>query len=441
MNTEYWSQITGSLFGDVLPCYRATGQGALPSAFDVSGFAQSCIGAAGVALARLQGTGPETVLLDRRLCPLWFDMTVQPKGWDAPSIWDAVAGIYACKEGWIRLHTNAPHHRDAALGVLQVGVDREAVARAAAQWSGADLETAIVQAGGCAARLQSPGEWAGHAQGRAVAAEPLVAWQTQADITPREQDLNGLKVLDLTRVLAGPVATRFLAGFGADVLRIDPPFWNEPAAELEVTLGKRCAGLDLRKRADVTVLEGLIAQADVLVHGYRADALDRIGLGEKARRALNPGLIDVALNAYGWSGPWRDRRGFDSLVQMSCGIAARGMEVAQAKGPVPLPVQALDHGTGYLMAAAVLHALAERGQGRVLSARLSLARTAECLKAVETPMDDTGRVTMQEADLAPEIEHTTWGPAGRVRPPLQVDGVSPRWSRPAGHLRRDAAVW
>jgi crotonobetainyl-CoA:carnitine CoA-transferase CaiB-like acyl-CoA transferase len=192
--------------------------------------------------------------------------------------------------------------------------------------------------------------------------------------------LKDVRVLDLTRVLAGPVATRFLAGFGANVLRIDPPWWSEPGVEPEVTIGKRRAGLDLRNVDDRSRFEALLARADVLIHGYRPGALDGLGLGASRRREIAPALIEVSLNAYGWTGPWRGRRGFDSLVQMSSGIADEGMRRTEAAYPVPLPVQALDHATGLLMAAAALRALRlRRDTGKVLSARLSLARTAAML--------------------------------------------------------------
>ena len=164
----------------------------------------------------------------------------------------------------------------------------------------------------------------------------------------------------MTRVLAGPVATRFLAGFGAEVLRIDLPGWDEPAIVPDVTLGKHCARLDLRQPRDRNTWEGLLQAADVLVHGYRPGALAGLGLDAEQRRALCPGLVDVSLDAYGWDGPWRGRRGFDSLMQMSCGIAAAGMTMLNRDRPTPLPVQALDHATSYIMAAAAVRGLTDR---------------------------------------------------------------------------------
>ncbi|HEX8403623.1 MAG TPA: CoA transferase [Duganella sp.] len=434
------------------------GEGALPSPYAVTDLAAASVGAAALALRQLmiaQGGDAGPVFLDRRLASLWFGWSIHPIGWERPPPWDAVAGDYATTDGWIRLHTNAIHHRDAALAVLGCAVDRQAVAQAVARWRGEELEAAVVGNNGCAALMRSPAEWRAHPQGIAVAAEPLIAFETRplggaasawAGAATPERPLAGLKVLDLTRVLAGPVATRFLAGYGADVLRIDPPDWNEPGTIPEVTLGKRCARLDLRRPSDRIIFETLLAQADVLVHGYRPAALERLGYGEPFRRALNPGLIDVALDAYGWTGQLAGRRGFDSLVQMSCGIAEHGMRMQGASKPVPLPVQALDHATGYLMAAAVLRGLLFRStENLAMQARLSLARTAKwlvdassgSLDGVPAGLAAEGNQVLapvSAADLSPALEHTEWGPARRLLPPVVVDGAPMVWDRPAASL-------
>lgn len=445
MSNIFWPEFAAALD---LPAnaFDESGAGELPSVYPVSAFASSTIGAAGTALAALAGRGAEHVQVDRRRASLWFGMTVVPVGWNMPSIWDPIAGVYGTSDGFIRLHTNAPHHRDAALSVLECANTRDAVAARVAQWRAEALEHAVVAAGGCAAMLRTRGEWMEHPQGIAVRAAPLINWHTPQDgpSCPRlnaDAPLAGLKVLDLTRVLAGPVASRFLAGYRAEVLRIDPPHWSEPAAEIEVTLGKRCAGLDLHRTDDRATFETLIASADVLLHGYRPGALERLGYGPETLRALNPGLINVSLSAYGRSGPWGGRRGFDSLVQMSCGIAAEGRRLSGGDAPLPLPVQALDHGTGYLMAAAVLRAMGRRAQGEIVSAELSLARTAETLMGAPGTLEPDAPIRMAEGDLAPEIEETGWGPARRVAPPLRVAAQAPVWGIPAGWLRRDAARW
>ncbi|WP_417525362.1 CoA transferase [Marinovum sp.] len=440
MSNPYWPQIAQALALDLAP-FVETGEGDLPSVYAVSDFASACVAAAGTALAALTSQGAEAVTVDRRRASLWFDMTLQPQGWELPSIWDPLAGNYTTGDGFIRLHTNAPHHRDAALSVLDCPAAPEAVRAAVAKWQSEALESAIVAANGCAAFLRSAADWRAHPQGKAVRAEPLVRWHAPQACTPERQGLAGLKVLDLTRVLAGPVATRFLAGFGAQVLRIDPPHWSEPAAEAEVNLGKRCAGLDLHRAEDRATFEELLASADILLHGYRPGALEGLGYGPEARRARNPALIDVSLSAYGRSGPWGDRRGFDSLVQMSCGIAAEGMRQAGLDRPLPLPVQALDHGTGYLLAATALRGLAQRAWGEAVRAELSLARTADCLMSAPGSLTPETPITATDADYSGRIEDTGWGPAQRMLPPLTVAGEPPEWRLPSGPVRRHSASW
>lgn len=334
------------------------GDGALPSAYPVTELLIGAMGAAGVAsaaLVRRLGGEHSPVRIDRRLASLWSAWSLVPDGWTVPGPWDPIAGDYPCAgERWIKLHTNAPRHRAAALAALGLlaadgrpRADREAVARAVCGWDAEALETAVVDAGGCAAAMRTEAEWDAHPQGRAVATEPVTLVERGVtgvrEVPPHllathERPLAGVRVLDLTRVLAGPIATRFLAGLGADVLRIDPPVWDEPGVVPEVTLGKRCVRVDGRSVAGRARIHDLLAGADVLVHGYRPGALDGLGLDAATRAMLRPGLVEVTLDAYGWSGPWAGRRGFDSLVQMSSGIAARGQELTGAARPVPLPV-------------------------------------------------------------------------------------------------------
>ncbi|TWB30807.1 CoA transferase [Nitrospirillum bahiense] len=439
-----WQALGGA--ADAPDRVRFTGAGSLPSVFAVSDLAVSSVAAAGLALAELAGA--DGVVADRRLSSAWFGYALRPQGWDLPPAWDAVAGDYRAADGWIRLHTNAPHHRAAALSVLGVLAERAAVARAVSGWAAGDLEAAVVAAGGCAAEMRSASAWADHPQGRAVAASPLLTLETAGqgarDWRPdATRPLAGIRVLDLTRILAGPTATRFLAGCGAQVLRIDPPGWAEPNLEPDMTLGKRCARLDLRRADDVATLKRLLAQADVLVHGYRPDALARLGLDADGRRALNPGLVDVCLDAYGWDGPWAGRRGFDSLVQMSAGIAEAGMRLRGRDKPTPLPVQALDHATGYILAAMALRGLAHRartGQGTV--GRTALASTARLLlDGGAGGTDATPLAPETDADFNPALEQTGWGPARRLAPPVMVAGAPLAWNRPAGPLGSALAIW
>ncbi|HGM5579577.1 TPA: CoA transferase [Pseudomonas putida] len=430
---------------------RWHGVGGLPSTYAVSDLAGASIAAAGLALASLlqrQTDHCPLVSVDRRLASFWFATSLRPHGWQTPGLWDAIAGDYPTRDGWIRLHTNAPHHRKAALGVLGTPADRQAVAARVLQWDGEALESAVVEAGGCAAKMRSWVQWCAHPQGQAVNQEPLVLRERFDAAMPltwcgsEARPLAGIKVLDLTRILAGPTASRLLAGFGADVLRIDPPGWEEPAVVAEVTLGKRCARLDLTSGHDRKVFEQLLGEADILLHGYRADALEHLGFGAQRRRQLNPGLIDVSLNAYGWSGPWQARRGFDSLVQMSSGIAREGMRWQQADKPVPLPVQALDHATGYLMAAEAIRGLEQRLlSGAGCRARFSLARTAKLLVEHGTVAEDLPLAPETLEDLDPHLEQTPWGSAQRISAPLKVGQAQMRWARGACELGSAQARW
>ncbi len=419
-----------------------TGSGDLPSAFPVTDFATATIGAAGRAAARLLG-GAE-VVVDRRLASLWFGMTIRPIGWELPPLWDPIAGDYETKDGWIKLHTNAPHHRDAALKVLGPHSSRDTVAKAVATWEAQRLESAIVEAGGVAAQMRSIAAWKEHPQGAAVAMEPIFARQERSvggGWTPTGNGLSGLKVLDLTRILAGPIATRFLAGLGADVLRIDPMIWEEGAVIPEVALGKRLARLDLKSGDGRQIFCDLLAQAGVVVHGYRPEALARLGLSSEEMHAIRPGLVEVTHSAYGWSGPWAKRRGYDSLVQMSSGIAECGMEWRGADKPFPLPVQALDHACGYLDATAVLQSLAIRAkEGKGTTTWLSLAKVVEVLIRSSTPTQRAIEAET-ERDLCAAIETTDWGPARRIASPLTIGGRALEWTRPARKIGSDQPHW
>lgn len=428
-----------------------TGDEGLPSCFPVTDLAVAAIGAAGLAtseLLALHGRKPPGVTIDRHLASAWFASSVRPQGWQLPDPWDAIAGDYRSANGWIRLHTNAPHHRAAALATLGCAGERGAVAAAVSRLDAEALEAEVLKAGGCAAAMHTMADWRSNEHGRAIRTERLIAIEetdgsTQSAWRPDpERPLVGIRVLDLTRILAGPVATRFLAGLGAEVLRIDPPNWDEPSLALDITPGKRCARLDLHDANDRHTFEALLADADILVHGYRPAALQRLNYGEEQRRALNPTLIDVSLCAYGWSGPWAGRRGFDSLVQMSSGIAAAGMAWKRADRPIPLPVQALDHATGYLMAAAAIRGLiARRRDNRAITAKLSLARTALLLT------DHAGRLPcpdfsgFRDEDYGTKVEHMPWGPALRLRSPMLIGDMPLLWNTPACELGSSQAVW
>jgi crotonobetainyl-CoA:carnitine CoA-transferase CaiB-like acyl-CoA transferase len=313
-------------------------------------------------------------------------------------------------DGWVRLHANYPHHRAAIERVLGPGDPAPEITR----WRAEDLETAVVDAGGAAAAVRTAEQWARHPQGAAVAGLPLLRLSRVADGPPRDVPLAGLRVLDLTRVIAGPVATRTLASHGADVLRIDHPrLPDDPAGLLDTGPGKRSAVLDLAAPGGRATLEELLAGADVVVQGYRPGALDAFGLDPAALAERHPHLAVVRLRAWGEDGPWRHRRGFDSLVQAASGIADA---LADEAGPGVLPAQALDHGTGHLAAAAALRAVARRREeGGVWSAELSLAQVAHWLLAAGRRPE----AAVGDVEVAPYLTElpAPGGPVTLVRPP------------------------
>ena len=451
-----WSALDGP--GDGHVGVTVTGSAALPSPFPVSDLAAASVGVAARATAELIGSctdaRPVGVRVDREAAGAWFGFSLRPQGWELPAAWDPIAGNYRCADGWVRLHTNVPAHRAAALAVLGVAESRAEVERACRSWSGSDLEDAVVARGGCAAVMRGLDEWRAHPQGRVVAEAPPVALRPvppgagapRSGWRPgRDRPLDGIRVLDLTRVLAGPVATRTLAGLGATVLRLDPLGWEEPGLVPEVTPGKHCARLDLGGADARTHLEDLLGDADVLVHSLRPGALEALGLGPDRRAAIRPDLVDVELSAYGWTGPWAGRRGFDSVVQMSAGLSAEAARRTGTDAPVPLPVQALDHAAGYVLAAGALRGLTRRHRGEGgLGVRVTLAGMAHLL-ATAPGAGPAAALDVATVPDAAGVEHTAWGPAARMVPPFAVDTADGptglRWARGAVPLGHDAPVW
>ena len=364
---------------------------------------------------------------------------------------DRLTGDYETGDGWIRLHCNYPDHRAAVLRVL--GVGEPDVPAAVRRWSAGDLEEAVALAGGAAAALRSAKQWTAHPQGVAVAGLPLIGRRRLGDSGPglssagADRPLAGVRVLDLTRVIAGPVAGRTLAAHGADVLRVGADHLAlVPALVVDTGFGKRFTHLDLRTPGGVEALRELIARVDVVLQAFRPGALAARGFGPDECAALRPGLVYVDISAWGPSGPWRDRRGFDSLVQVACGIADEGRIAAgdPTGRPRALPAQVLDHATGYLAALGAIQALRHRqATGGGSHVEVSLARTAHWSdqlgrvpRGLETP-DPTSEAV---ADLL-LTDDTPFGSVTHVRPPGLIDGAALRWSGPPHRPGADPPRW
>ena len=367
-----------------------------------------------------------------------------------------VMGVYPAKDGrWSYLHCNFPNHRDAALSVLGVEEDREAVRRAVTDWDALALEEAIIAANGAGGMVRSMEEWAQHPQSAAVASLPLFEIEKIGESAPEplpegSRPLSGVRVLDLTRVLAGPTCARTLAAHGADVIKVSGPHLPfSPSQELDTGHGKLSTHLDFRQGGDVDTLKQLVREGDVFSQGYRPGTLAQRGLSPKQLAELRPGIVYVSLSAFGRLGPWADRRGFDTVVQTVSGITHRQGELFPGVEPGPqfYPVSAIDYLTGYLMAFGVMVALARRAQeGGSWLVRASLAQTGRWLV-------DRGQVPEAELGDVPEEftaeEVTRWSttsdiPSGKLShltPVLELSETKPHWARPTVPLGYHEPVW
>lgn len=432
------------------------GAGAMPCCLSMTDLGTAAFASTGVAVAELTSLAqatPPSVEVDRLGCYAWLRMgetrPVSPRRPRRGPFHDISTDYETADGRWVRFQANYEHLRVATLAALDVKEDRAAIADLIRRHDADEIEQRIIDGGGAAAASRSIDEWLEHPQGRAVAAEPLVDVTLGATVdepwmpTP-ERPLAGIRILDLTRVLAGPLATRCLAGYGAEVLRLDPPGYAEPGGSSggELMLGKRCAHLDLKTDEGHAAFLDLLSQSDVLVHGLRADALDALDLGRDIRERSRPGLVEVTLDAYGWTGPWWNRRGFDTLVQSSCGLADAGMRWAGTDRPFRWPFSVLDHVTGYLMAAAAVRGLARRvetGQGSV--SRVSLARTSALLVSggAQEPQEELPFPV--DGPFEPRVAISADGPLRRLRWPVAVAGAPVFWERPGDPYGSSTPTW
>lgn len=390
-----WADLGGD--PELLLSIGAQGDHGLNSRLPVGELALGAVGAQVLAARELAAAGRpvQPVELDARHVGIAFrsERFLRIDGRPAPAGFAPLSRFWPSADGWVRLHANYLHHHRAVIRAL--GEDPPAAIRRCAS---ADVESAVVSEGGVAAAVRTFGQWSEHPAGAAVAAQPLLALRRVAPGPARAHQLQGLRVLDLTRVIAGPEATRILAAYGADVLRIDSPrLLEDPTTLLESSPGKRCTGLDLADVGDRRLFERLLADADVLVHGYRPGALVSFGLASEVLAERFPGLVVVSLSSWGMQGPWAARRGFDSIVQAATGIA---VATARPDGtPGVLPAQALDHGAGHLLAATVMRALTNaRQQGGTWHGHVSLAQLAHWLLSASRRPD----VALPEDDSRPE---------------------------------------
>ena len=432
----------------------------LPSSFRVGASAQASIAAAGLAAAqiwKLRSGQSQNVAVDMRhaVVECHSERYLRVDGKPPGPTWDVIAGVYKTRDRrFVRLHTNFRHHRDAVCKVLSCEPVRDEVQAALMQWDAEAFETAAYAAGGVVSMMRSREEWLASPHGKALAEQPVITIEKIGEAAPRawpelrpggERPLAGLRVLDLSRVIAGPVAGRTLAVHGADVMLISSP--NLPAIPwltIDTGRGKLTSFADLRTEQGQGTLRELLAQADIFSQGYRPRSIAALGFSPEDAARISPGIVYVSLSAYGHKGPWAERRGFDSLVQTSTGFNHAEGQAAGVDGPKELPVQMLDHGSGYLMAFGAMMARARQArEGGSWHVRVSLARTGYWLW-------DLGRLAgglAAEEFGNNEIQNffedvpSGFGPLRAVRHSAVLSKTPAFWERPAVPLGSHQPQW
>ena len=453
--TDIWTQAGGE--PSALDAVTLSGEEPqLPSSFRVAAAAQTSIAATAMAAAhiwQLRSGQTQGVAVDMRHAVvecrseryLWVD------GKGSPMAWDAIAGIYNTRDArFVRLHTNFPHHRDAVCKVLNCKAERDDVQAALMQWDAEAFEPAAYAAGGVVAMMRSREEWLAHPHARALAEQPLVSIEKIGDAAPKrwpkgERPLAGLRVLDLSRVIAGPVAGRTLAVHGADVLLISGPGLPFiPWLTIDTGRGKLTSFVELRSEQGRQVLRDLLADADIFSQGYRPESIAALGFSPHDAARLNPGIVYVSLSAYGHAGPWSERRGFDSLVQTATGFNHAEGRAAGVDGPKELPAQMLDHATGYLMAFGAMMARARQArEGGSWHVRVSLARTGKWLWNLGRVADGFTTEDLKGEAVKPLIEEISsgFGPLRSVKHSAMLSKTPAFWARPAMPLGTHPPQW
>ncbi len=433
----------------------------LPSIYRVGTLASATIAASALAAAachRERGGRAQRVDVSMRRALVAFrsERYLRIDDGPAPELRDPLTGFFETRGGrWIQLHANFAHHRDGILQVLGCANNREEVSEAIRGWDGAELDRTLADAGLCAALIRSPDEWAREPQAEAIAALPLFEIERIGDAPPmpigragssaNERPLAGVRVLDLSRIIAGPVAGRTLAQYGAEVLLINGPHLpNIAPLVIDNGRGKRSALLDLREAEGRDRLRELASDADVFLQSYRPGALAARGFGPQDLARINPGIVYVSVCAYGHTGPWAHRRGFDSLVQSATGIAWNEREAARAAMPKHLPCQALDHATGYLAAFGAMAALLRRAnEGGSWHVRVSLAQTGRWLESFGI-VDEGWRAPDIGLDDVRDALQTMDSPFGRLLAAAPAESMSetpPRFDRPPVPIGTDEPRW
>lgn len=428
----------------------------LPSNFLIGTAGAASIAACGLAAAdlwELRTGRQQDVGIDLRTAAIAMRSSRYTRqiGGEASGGMASISDFYQCGDGrWVQLHCNFPHHREGTLKILRCEGTKEAVAKALKGWEATTLEETLVGNNLCCTMTRTNEEWKASPHAPAIAKLPLMEITRIGDSDPQplpegDRPLAGVRALDLTRVLAGPTCGRTLAEHGADVMRISSPHLPfHEALVMDTGHGKLAAHIDLRDETGIENLRDLVRGADIFTQGYRPGTLAARGFGPEDLAALRPGIVYVSLCAYGREGPWRDRRGYDTLVQNATGICD---EQGADERPQHMPVSLLDYASGYLMAFGAMAALGSRArEGGSYHVQVSLCQTAHWLKGLgrvdpaENAMALLDHKRDDVADLLMQSE-TPFGTLEHLAPAVQLSETAPYWARPVVPLGSHAPVW
>ncbi len=351
------------------------------------------------------------------------------------------------KDGrWFLPHFGLPNLKARVLEVLGCDATPEAVADAVASWDALALEAAIDEARACGAMVRSHDEWQAEPHGRVLAAKPVVEIVKIGESDPEPlaeaaRPLSGIRTLDLTRILAGPVAARTLAEHGGDVLMVTAeglPQVDEHV--IDTSHGKRSCFLDLKMADEAATLKELVRDADVFSQGYRPGTLEGLGFGADDLARIRPGIIYASISCFGADGPFSHRAGWEQIGQTVTGICHEG----SPDRPKLLPGAACDYITGYLGAFGILLALARRArEGGSYHVKVSLCQSGMMIYRQGAVAFDSNRTGLseEEIDAIRITSETHRGPLRHLRPLLQLSETPARWARPTPVLGGDPPVW
>jgi len=343
-------------------------------------------------------------------------------------------------------HFGLPNLRDRVLGVLGCKFEQKAVRDAVATWDALDLEAAIDEARACGAMVRTNNEWRASAHGQVLSAKPLVEIIKIGDsdvepFTQGDRPLSGVRALDLTRILAGPIAARTLAENGADVLMVTAnglPQIKEHV--IDTSHGKRSTFLNLKSAEDAATLRNLIKNTDVFSQGYRPATMANLGFAPEDLASLRPGIIYVSISCFGADGPFSHRAGWEQVAQTVTGICHDNGD----ESPRLLPGAACDYTTGYLGAYGALLALARRArEGGSYHVRVSLCQSGMFIYRRgqldgEIKGEGINDTEFESMSLQSDTVH---GPLRHLKPILQLSETPTRWDLPTPQLGGDQAHW